>query len=77
LKAKASRTSLWRKLFVWTSILREEKPVDDPDDLFLKNVRNFDEWLAYVKEKDPRAYQELIDLSKEPMTRRRVKGSAT
>ncbi len=37
----------------------------------LKDIRNFDEWLSYIKETDPQAFQELIDLGREPIKRSR------
>jgi len=67
-----SKRSLWRKFLLWmglkTGLIQvKQEPLTDSR---LKEIKDFDEWLSYIKEIDPQAFQELVDLGKEPIVSR-------
>jgi hypothetical protein len=61
LKVRASKRSFWRKFLLRVGLLRQ-KPRPKP-------TGSFEDWLREIREKDPAAYDELINLGKTPFAR--------
>jgi hypothetical protein len=71
LRVSRNKRSFWRKFLLWIGFLKKRPLPKSESDLFLKQVTNFNEWIEHIKKIDSGAYQELIDLGKEPRRRER------
>jgi hypothetical protein len=69
LKVKGNKRGFWRKVLLRIGFFQRKPLPKRESDPRLNEIKSFDEWLAYIKEKDPAAYDELINLGKTPFVR--------
>lgn len=53
LRFKRSKRSFLQRFLVWVAVLKRKPLPKIESDPRLKEIKTFDEWLSYIKEKDP------------------------